>query len=104
MPVAQKMDQRARVQIARVVGIGDLASATDEGRVPSSFAGAVVEFIAARAGRQRAQGHAGHVRGLGQDLLHPRVGLEGRALRDADRGELAKDLRVLPGARFALHD
>ena len=40
---------------------------------------------------------------VGQDLLHPRVGIEGLALHDADGGQRSHDLRVERADGLLLH-
>jgi hypothetical protein len=43
-------------------------------------------------------------RGFGEDLLHPRVGLERLALFDADRGEQTQRLGIHRRIRLLLYD
>ena len=52
---------------------------------------------------QRAAGGVADGGGVGEDLLHPLVGLERLALDDADGGELAGKLDVVAGGRLVLH-
>ena len=45
-----------------------------------------------------------HIGSLGEDLLHPRIGLEGLALTDADGCQLTENFRILTIAGLALDD
>jgi hypothetical protein len=60
--------------------------------------------LVARAVGQRAAGGVARRGGFGQDLLHARVGREGLALLDADRGPDAQRGGVDRVGRLLLHD
>ena len=52
---------------------------------------------------QHAARGAADCGGVGEDLLHPRVGLERLAVLDANGSQLSGEFHVVTGGRFLLH-